>query len=73
MTLNSSNLASLVKFTVGDNFGDVDALTLSSNGSGTLLGPMTYTIGTGLVASEGVSQHRPDNQQGLQGGGRNHR
>lgn len=38
MTLNFSNLASLVKFTVGDNFGDVDALTLSSNGRGTLSG-----------------------------------
>lgn len=55
MTLNFSNLAALVKFTVKEDFDGISELTLSSNGSGTLSGPMTYTIGTGLAASEGAS------------------
>ncbi len=56
MTLIFSNLASLVKFTVGDDFDGISELTLSSNGSGTLSGSMTYAIGDGsLTAQEGAS------------------
>ena len=55
-TLIFSNLASLVKFTVGDDFDGISELTLSSNGSGTLSGSMTYAIEDGsLTAQEGAS------------------